>query len=53
MMQVVCDNPAPKPLRPYCMKCGWRKGGVDSWNGAACKCGLSEPPIRQVADDRK
>jgi hypothetical protein len=26
-------------LRPYCNDCGWRKGGRDSWNGVACKCG--------------
>lgn len=37
-----------KPLHPYCQACGWRKGGPDSWNGAACKCGHSEPPIRPV-----
>lgn len=30
------------PLHPFCNKCGWRKGGVDSWNGRACKCGCSE-----------
>ena len=30
---------------PFCKKCGWRKGGVDSWNGHACKCGLSERPL--------
>lgn len=24
---------------PFCRRCGWRKGGVDSWDGAACKCG--------------
>lgn len=23
-----------------CHRCNWRKGGVDSWDGAACKCGL-------------
>lgn len=31
--------------RPYCNTCGWRKGGVDSWNGTACKCGHTAEPI--------
>lgn len=26
-------------LTPMCNVCGWRKGGQDSWNGSACKCG--------------
>ena len=34
-----------KPLHPYCRECGWRKGGLDSWNGKACKCGFYEQPI--------
>jgi hypothetical protein len=37
-------------LHPYCNACGWRKGGVDSWNGRACKCGHSEPAIRLIDD---
>jgi hypothetical protein len=32
-------------LHPFCNICGWRKGGLDSWNGTTCKCGHSEPPI--------
>jgi len=32
-----------KPIHPFCRKCGWRRGGLDSWNGHACKCGISEP----------
>lgn len=24
---------------PMCRDCNWRKGGVDSWDGFACKCG--------------
>ncbi len=28
---------------PYCRKCGWRRGGVDSWDGLRCKCGIAEP----------
>lgn len=31
-------------LRPFCQICGWRKGGRDSWDGKACKCGLSAQP---------
>ncbi len=34
-----------KPLHPFCNKCGWRKGGLDSWDGKACKCGHYEPPF--------
>jgi len=26
-------------LHPFCWVCGWRKGGPDSWDGKACKCG--------------
>jgi hypothetical protein len=33
---------------PYCNVCGWRKGGTDSWNGFACKCGDSAPAIQPV-----
>lgn len=47
-MQIVSDNPNPKPLRPFCNVCGWRKGGVDSWNGKSCKCRHTEPPIQLV-----
>lgn len=32
-------------LHPMCPKCGWRKGGRDSWNGAACKCGETAPAM--------
>jgi hypothetical protein len=32
-------------LRPFCAACCWRMGGPDSWNGAACKCGHSRPPL--------
>jgi hypothetical protein len=35
-----------RPLHPFCRKCGWRRGGVDSWDGRACKCGISEPPYK-------
>jgi hypothetical protein len=37
-----------RSLHPYCMRCGWRKGGADSWNGRACKCGHSEPVIQMI-----
>jgi hypothetical protein len=48
--KVVSDNPDPKRLHPFCERCGWRKGGVDSWNGHACKCGWYEPPMRRIPD---
>jgi len=35
----------PGRLHPLCYSCGWRKGGTDSWDGAACKCGHSEPAL--------
>jgi len=39
-----------RALHPFCNTCGWRKGGVDSWNGAVCKCGHQEPPIKTIED---
>jgi hypothetical protein len=27
---------------PMCTRCGWRMGGLDSWDGARCRCGKSE-----------
>ena len=39
-------------LRPLCEKCGWAKGGLDSWNGHACKCGEYAPPIQLVEDEK-
>jgi len=44
------STPSPEkasPLHPYCKVCGWRKGGVNSWDGEACKCGHREPPMPQ------
>lgn len=35
-------------LHPFCNTCGWRKGGLDSWNGNACKCGYFEPTFREL-----
>lgn len=32
-------------LHPMCRRCGWAMGGVDSWNGRACKCGHTAPPF--------
>lgn len=37
-----------QPLRPFCQRCGWRKGGPDSWNGVTCKCRHNEQPIENV-----
>lgn len=35
-------------LHPFCKECGWRKGGLDSWDGHACKCGHYEPPLKKL-----
>jgi hypothetical protein len=35
-------------LTPMCNICGWRKGGLDSWNGRACKCGHSSPTFKTL-----
>ena len=32
-------NSEGRRLHPLCYACGWRKGGADSWDGTACKCG--------------
>lgn len=32
---------------PMCSRCSWRKGGKDSWDGRACKCGLREAPLHR------
>jgi hypothetical protein len=32
------------PHFEFCGRCGWRKGGLGSWNGRACKCGHSGTP---------
>ena len=45
-MHIASNNPCPEPIRPYCNKCGWRKGGPDSWNGTECKCRENAAPIR-------
>lgn len=45
-MKIVATNDAPKTVHPLCNECGWRKGGVDSWDGNSCKCKHSEPPTR-------
>ncbi len=47
-MNLATTNDSPKVLHPYCNVCGWRKGGVDSWNGFACKCGFSDPVIKHL-----
>lgn len=38
-------------INPWCPVCGWRKGGVDSWDGVRCKCGLYEPPMETLDED--
>lgn len=47
-MELSSTNDDPKPLHPFCQRCGWRKGGQDSWDGKACKCGEYEPPIKRI-----
>jgi tRNA(Ile2) C34 agmatinyltransferase TiaS len=37
-------------LHPMCRDCGWRMGGLDSWDGARCKCRKSAPSFRKVLD---
>lgn len=32
------------PQYVLCRTCGWRQGGLDSWNGRACKCGHASAP---------
>jgi hypothetical protein len=44
-MSAANQTPGPQTLHPYCRTCGWRKGGLDSWDGKACKCGHREQPI--------
>jgi hypothetical protein len=35
-------------LTPMCNACGWRKGGLDSWDGQSCKCGHSSLTFRDL-----
>lgn len=39
---MVTELPAPftliEPVHEFCNVCGWRKGGIDSWDGKRCKC---------------
>lgn len=39
------NNKTGSVLRPFCTVCGWRKGGTDSWDGVACKCGKTAGPL--------
>jgi hypothetical protein len=49
MMMTETKTYTSGPLFPYCQKCGWRKGGKDSWNGYACKCGHTAIPMKDDA----
>lgn len=40
MCRVALQHGTPTGMHPYCRVCGWRKGGVDSWDGKTCKCKL-------------
>lgn len=44
-METVARTENPRRFMPFCQICGWRKGGPDSWNGVACKCGHQASPI--------
>jgi hypothetical protein len=35
-----------EPLHVFCMNCGYRQGGPDSWDGQTCKCGTRSEPLR-------
>lgn len=39
-----------KPLHPFCGTCGWRKGGIDSWDGKRCRCRHYAPAIEADAE---
>ncbi len=40
---------ALKKKHPWCRVCGWAKGGQDSWDGYACKCGHTSLPFKVCA----
>jgi hypothetical protein len=42
LCRVALQSGEPTGKHPFCRVCSWRKGGVDSWDGKACKCGLRE-----------
>lgn len=41
----------PRSLTPMCNTCGWRMGGLDSWDGRACKCGNVASPMPDMYED--
>lgn len=43
-------SPLRPRLRPFCHTCGWRKGGLDSWDGNACKCGYRALPMAMTGE---
>jgi hypothetical protein len=44
LCRIALQNGSATNKRPFCRVCSWRKGGADSWDGRACKCGLSSLP---------
>lgn len=50
MTFTITVNDNPRPFRPMCLRCGWAKGGPDSWDGKSCKCGFVDSPIWPVCD---
>lgn len=47
MCRVALQHGEPTGRHPFCRVCSWRKGGPDSWDGRACKCGSREPPFHR------
>lgn len=48
LCRVALQNGTPtrkRHKRPMCQTCGWRRGGVDSWDGVRCKCSLTALPL--------
>jgi tRNA(Ile2) C34 agmatinyltransferase TiaS len=41
-------TPEQQALHPACSQCGWRMGGVDSWDGTRCKCGKTSLSFREL-----
>ena len=48
MVKLATSEVNPRQFPPFCMKCNWRKGGPDSWNGVTCKCGETGEIIKSA-----
>lgn len=47
LCRVALQRAVPTTRHPFCRVCGWRKGGLDSWDGVACKCKLRAGPFHR------